>query len=75
MRVERHSSIPVGKRKTHLRGASYQKVLDARKHPVRGLWQRNGRYYSRLAVADPATGTKEVRRAPLESATTDAGGG
>ena len=29
---------------------SYQKVVDNRKHPVRGLWRRNGKYYARLTV-------------------------
>jgi len=49
---------------SHRRGA-YQKVLDARKRPVRGLWTRNGRYYARLAVENLNTGRKEVRRVPL----------
>lgn len=54
------------------RPATYQKVLDARKHPVRGLWVRKGRYYARLAVPDPDTGVTQVRRIPLEAATSDA---
>jgi integrase len=51
-------------RQTH-RGATYQKVFDLRKRPVRGLWQRNGRFYARLAVEDHETGKKTVRRVPL----------
>lgn len=52
------------------RGASYQKVTDARKRPVRGLWVRNGRYYARLSLEDAATGRRTVRRVPLEGAQT-----
>lgn len=48
----------------------YQKALDARKRPIRGLWVRNGRYYARVTVVDPNNGKKEVRRVPLEAATT-----
>lgn len=44
-------------------------MLDARKHRVRGLCVRNGRYYARLSVPDPATGVLKVRRVPLENAT------
>lgn len=51
-------------------GARYQKVLDGRKQPIRGLWIRNQRYYARLAVEDPNTGKKEVRRIPLQNAST-----
>ena len=46
----------------------YQKVLDGRKRPVRGLWLRGSRYYARIAVADFNTGRKTVRRVPLEGA-------
>lgn len=44
----------------------FQKVRDARKRPIRGLWVRNGRYYARLSVQDPNSGQKQVRRVPLE---------
>jgi integrase len=47
-------------------------MLDQRKHPVRGLWRRNDRYYAQLTVEDPNTGVKRVKRVPLEEATTDA---
>ena len=47
-------------------GATYHKVLDGRKRPIRGLWQRGARFYARLAVEDLNTGRKEVRRVPLE---------
>jgi integrase len=52
--------------------ATYRKVLDTRKHPIRGLWERNGIYYGQLTVEDPASGLKRVRRIRLEGATTDA---
>ena len=52
--------------------AQYQKVCDERKRPIRGLWVRNGRYYAQLTVEDEHTGQKQVRRVPLEGATTPA---
>ena len=48
----------------------YHKVLDARKRPIRGLWQRGSRFYARIAVEDFNTGQKEVRRVPLEGVQT-----
>ncbi len=51
------------------RATAYQKVLNGRKQPVRGLWQRNGRFYARLSVEDPNTGVKQVRRVPLDPET------
>lgn len=45
--------------------AIFAKVLDGRKQPVRGLWERNGRYYAQLSVENPITGQKKVRRIPL----------
>lgn len=50
-------------RQTHV--AIFSKVLDGRKQPVRGLWERNGRYYAQLTVENPITGEKKVRRVPL----------
>jgi integrase len=50
-------------RQTH--GAIFSKVLDGRKQPVRGLWERNGRFYAQLTVENPITGVKKVRRVPL----------
>ena len=54
------------------RAARYSKVLDQRKRPIRGLWERNGRYYAQITVEDQITGVKQVRRVPLEGATTGA---
>jgi hypothetical protein len=53
---------------THHRSATYQKVLDGRKRPIRGLWPRNGKFYARLSVEDPGTGRKQVRRVLLPGA-------
>jgi len=46
--------------------AQYQKVFDARKRRLRGLWERNGAFYAQLTITDAATGTKAVRRVRLE---------
>lgn len=51
------------------RAGTYQKALDGRKRPIRGLWQRNGKFYARISVEDPGTGRKQVRRVPLAAAT------
>jgi integrase len=52
------------------RSGIYQRVLDGRKHPIRGLWIRNGHYYARLNFADPQTGTRQTRRVRLTKALT-----
>lgn len=43
----------------------FVKVLDGRKQPVRGLWQRGSRFYAQLSIEDFANGKKRVRRVPL----------
>jgi integrase len=43
-------------------------VFDERKRAIRGLWLRNGRYYAQVTLEDDYTGTRAVRRVPLESA-------
>lgn len=48
------------------RGATYQKVLDARKRPIRGLWICGSRYYARISVEDLNMGQKEIRRVSLD---------
>lgn len=63
-------AVALEPRRQH-RCATYQKVCDARKHPVRGLWVRNGRYYAQVAIEDPNTGLKRMKRVPIEGATTD----
>ena len=54
------------------RASRYNKVLDQRKRPIRGLWERNGRYYAQITVEDQVTGIKRVKRVPLEGAGTSA---
>jgi hypothetical protein len=49
---------------------TYNKVLDGRKIPIRGLWVRNARYYARLNVEDPVTGKVTNRWVPLQDAKT-----
>jgi len=47
---------------------SYQKVVDNRKHPIRGLWRRTGKFYARLTI-EAADGRKKIQWAPLVAAT------
>jgi hypothetical protein len=54
------------------RHATYSKVMDKRKRPIRGLWERNGRFYAQLTVEDQVTGVKQVKRVPMEGVSTDA---
>jgi integrase len=54
------------------RRTAYSKVMDKRKRPIRGLWERNGRYYAQLTVEDQITGIKQVKRVPMEGVSTDA---
>lgn len=54
------------------RPATYTKVCDRRKQPIRGLWKRNGGYYAQLTIEEQITGRKRVRRVRLEGAGTDA---
>ncbi len=49
---------------------TYSKVFDTRKRRVRGLWQRNGRYFANLTVADDL-GRKKSQFAPLSAGTLD----
>lgn len=48
------------------RRATYQKVLNGSKQPIRGLSKRNGRFYARLTITDDTTGKKSVQRIPLK---------
>jgi integrase len=47
----------------------YRKVLDNRKHPIRGLWRRNGSFYGRITVEDDC-GRKSIKWVPLDKAAT-----
>jgi integrase len=60
------------RKRQHSAGSIYKKVLDQRKHAIRGLWVRNGRYYAQITVEDSTTGIKRVKRVPLEGAATHA---
>jgi integrase len=46
----------------------YIKVVDNRKHAVRGLWRRNGSFVARITVEDDA-GRKAVKWVPLKAKT------
>src|ERR1035441_5224797 len=70
--TERHGTkLTVVSPKQH-RSVPYRKVVDKRKRPIRGLWERNGRYYAQLTIEDQVTGIKQVKRVPLEGVGTDA---
>jgi len=47
---------------------SYHKVLDNRKHPIRGLWRRSGKFIARISVEEP-DGSKKVSWMPLTAKT------
>jgi integrase len=53
-----------GTRQSH--AATFSKVLDGRKQPIRGLWERNGRFYAQLTVENAISDEKKVRRVPLK---------
>src|SRR5208337_1856226 len=46
----------------------YTKVLDNRKHAIRGLWRRNGSFVARITVEDD-DGRKAVKWVPLKADT------
>jgi integrase len=54
---------PVDRQASH--GATFAKVFDGRKQPIRSLWVRNGRYYAQLKIENSVTGLKKIRRVPL----------
>jgi integrase len=51
------------KRQNH--AVSFAKVFDGRKQPIRGLWERNGRYYAQLKVENAITGIRKIKRVRL----------
>lgn len=57
-----------GKSQSQSRRYRYTKVLDNRKHPIRGLWRRGEKYLARITVED-ATGKKAVKWVPLKAIT------
>jgi hypothetical protein len=47
------SSQPIAVVRRNVRSRyQYKKVLDGRKQPIRGLWERKGKFIARLAVED-----------------------
>jgi hypothetical protein len=46
----------------------YTKVLDNRKHSIRGLWRRNNMFFGRITVEDDI-GRKSLKWVPLEATT------
>lgn len=38
---------------------TFAKVIDGRKHPIRGLWGRNGRFHAQFTIENPLTGFKK----------------
>jgi len=64
-----NESAPTGRLLRTQQRYSYQKVMDGRKQPIRGLWRRNGKFLARLKVEDD-NGFKENKWVPLEKATT-----
>jgi hypothetical protein len=61
-RATGHPQKPQIKKKNHF--AKFMPVRDSRNRRVRGLYQRNGRYYAQLWV-DCGYGKKSPRRFPL----------
>jgi hypothetical protein len=46
--------------KTASRRHSYHRFLDNRKHAIRSLWRRNGKFVARITI-EPDDGSKSVR--------------
>ena len=46
----------------------YTKVLDNRKHAIRGLWRRNGKFVARITIEDDGGG-KAIKWVPLKAST------
>ena len=68
--IETVSNNPtaVVRRKAHS-PYQYRKVLDGRKQPIRGLWERNGKFVARLAIEED-NGMKRTQWVPLEGVET-----
>ena len=66
-RMATQSNPTVGA-KSNSRRYRYTKVTDNRKHGIRGLWKRNGKFVARITVEDDAGG-KAVKWVPLAAET------
>ncbi len=64
--------VRTAQRNARHRAGIYRRVLDGCKRALRGLWVRNERYQPAAHSPDPAAGVPQVRRVPLETATSDA---
>jgi integrase len=58
----------LNRRNSHSR-YQYRKVRDGRKQPIRGLWERNGKFVARIAAEDE-NGMKRTRWVTLQGAET-----
>jgi integrase len=68
--IETVSNNPTAKAASVSRSPyKFKKVYDGRKQPIRGLWERNGKFLARIAVEDD-DGMKRTRWVPLEDAET-----
>lgn len=63
------SPQPTLNRRTSHSRYKYRKVRDGRKQPIRGLWERNGKFVARIATEDE-DGMKRTRWVALEGAET-----
>jgi hypothetical protein len=66
--VKRNATESNRTARSNSRRYKYTKVLDNRKHAIRGLWRRNGKFVARITVEDDA-GHKALKWVPVEAAT------
>ena len=60
------ASNPTNDKTSIPRHLQYQPVRNGRKQKIRGLWERNGKFYAQMTVKDPNTGKKKVTKIPLK---------
>lgn len=56
------SGTPEPQRTAPTKRPTYEKVIDGRKQPVRGLWRRGGAFYARFMATDQAGRKRDVFR-------------
>lgn len=66
--MERNETQSNSSAGSHPRRYAYTKVLDNRKHPIRGLWRRNGKFVARITVENEL-GRRQVKWVPIDGAT------
>jgi integrase len=64
-----NQSAPAANKRKSSSPYQYKKVLDGRKQPIRGLWQRNGKFIARIST-EGEDGVNRVKWVPLERAET-----